>query len=45
MASQNFHELEMRVQNQMGMREQIDTLIERLMHDTMPTSVASSAPA
>ncbi len=36
MADQNFHEHEMRLQNKMGMREQIDMLTERLMHDEMP---------
>ncbi len=36
MADQNFHKHEMRLQNQMGMREKIDMLTERLLHDEMP---------
>ncbi len=36
MTDQNFHEHELSLQNKMGMREQIDMLTERLMHDEMP---------
>ncbi len=36
MTDQNFHEHELHQQNKMGMREQIDMLTVRLMHDEMP---------
>ncbi len=35
MTDQNFHEHELNLQNKMGMREQIDMLSEKLMHDEL----------
>lgn len=36
MPNKNFHEGEMRLQNQMGMREKIDVMTEHMMRDFMP---------